>query len=265
MLKRADIKNFLLALPLAVLFCLTILPHEGKAQALWLQNKILQSSSDTPSPQEIRENKIQEFYKNNNLEATKLDDTVLSLLDESQFSYLGGGKNKIKRIKNNIEKLAQYTGVEGVDKFTNAANIHGIYSVTGIEYIKDSLAELLRDDLISKETHDVVWNYAYSLYSQGLKNATDAAKYADDQELSLQISTYANRMTDVINQCPTVEIIRAKYQSGCWSCLVVEKLTSAFMTAASKAYSLSQKAGLVLLECIFSYPVGTRKYLKRTH
>lgn len=51
----------------------------------------------------------------------------------------------------------------------------------------------------------------------------------------------------VDGQCPTTDLLRAKYTSGCWSCLVVEKLSSAFMTAASKAYSIAQRAGLVLL------------------
>lgn len=49
------------------------------------------------------------------------------------------------------------------------------------------------------------------------------------------------------SMCPSSEILRAKYQSGCWSCLVVEKLTSAFLTAAKSAYGLSQRAGVTLL------------------
>lgn len=47
--------------------------------------------------------------------------------------------------------------------------------------------------------------------------------------------------------CPTIDQLRMKYQSGCWSCLVVERLVSAFLTAASKAYGLAQKAGLTVL------------------
>lgn len=48
-------------------------------------------------------------------------------------------------------------------------------------------------------------------------------------------------------QCVTVAELKARYQSGCWSCLVVEKLTSSFLKAASKAYGLSQRAGLIVL------------------
>lgn len=48
-------------------------------------------------------------------------------------------------------------------------------------------------------------------------------------------------------ECPTVTDLRAKYQSGCWSCLVVERLVSAFLNTAEDAYGLAQRAGLILL------------------
>ena len=48
-------------------------------------------------------------------------------------------------------------------------------------------------------------------------------------------------------RCPPIDVVRSKYQSGCWSCLVVEKLTSSFLNAAKSAYGLSQRAGLTLL------------------
>mgnify|MGYP002624012044 CR=1 FL=1 len=47
--------------------------------------------------------------------------------------------------------------------------------------------------------------------------------------------------------CPTYGEYREKYTSGCWSCLVVEKLTSAFLRAASKGLEICQKAGHTLL------------------
>ena len=53
--------------------------------------------------------------------------------------------------------------------------------------------------------------------------------------------------TSYVTECPMVTELRAKYQSGCWSCLVVEKLTSAFLSAAEKAYELAQRAGLIVL------------------
>ena len=53
--------------------------------------------------------------------------------------------------------------------------------------------------------------------------------------------------SDVDPSCESIDTIRAKYQGGCWSCLVIEKLTSAFLTAASKAYGLAQRAGLIAL------------------
>jgi hypothetical protein len=39
----------------------------------------------------------------------------------------------------------------------------------------------------------------------------------------------------------------AQYQSGCWSCLVMEKLTSAFLNAAKHGLPVTQKAGITIL------------------
>ena len=47
--------------------------------------------------------------------------------------------------------------------------------------------------------------------------------------------------------CPTTEQLRAKYEAGCWSCLVMEKLTSAFLYAADKGLGITKKAGIVVL------------------
>lgn len=48
-------------------------------------------------------------------------------------------------------------------------------------------------------------------------------------------------------KCATIEQLKARYQSGCWSCLVIEKLSSSFLKVASLAYTLSQKGGLIVL------------------
>lgn len=247
MMKLADIRKLLFLLPLAVILNLSNI-HETQAQGqMSIANSVL--SLMTPSSEETPETKTDEYYKNNNLTASQVDPEILALLDESKFGYFGDGKNKIKRIKKNLEKLAEYTGREGADKFTSRENNIGIFSTTGIEYIKTALKELVQDQLLTKNQADAIAYHATELYQQGRENADKAAAYAGDQNLSQQIQNYSERMEKQVltNDCPTIDLIRAKYQSGCWSCLVVEKLSSAFMTAASKAYSLSQKAGLILL------------------
>ena len=48
-------------------------------------------------------------------------------------------------------------------------------------------------------------------------------------------------------ECPDTVDLQAKYGSGCWSCLIFEKLTSAFLHAAKKGLPITQKAGATLL------------------
>lgn len=47
--------------------------------------------------------------------------------------------------------------------------------------------------------------------------------------------------------CPTYADYVAKYNVGCWSCLVMEKITSSFLRVASKGLKVCQEAGHILL------------------
>ena len=42
-------------------------------------------------------------------------------------------------------------------------------------------------------------------------------------------------------------VFRAQHTAGCWSCLVVERLTSAFLNAAKHGLPITQKAGVIIL------------------
>lgn len=72
------------------------------------------------------------------------------------------------------------------------------------------------------------------------------AKDGDKYETKINYNE-TQQASNVDPSCESIDTIRAKYQGGCWSCLVIEKLTSAFLTAASKAYGLAQRAGLIAL------------------
>ena len=47
--------------------------------------------------------------------------------------------------------------------------------------------------------------------------------------------------------CPTTAQYKARYTAGCWTCLVFEPLTSAFLWAADKGLAVTQSAGKMLL------------------
>lgn len=68
------------------------------------------------------------------------------------------------------------------------------------------------------------------------------------QELKERANEKKEEVVAAVMECSSIQYLRDKYVgSGCWACLVVERLTSSFLTAASKAYSLAQKAGLIAL------------------
>lgn len=53
-------------------------------------------------------------------------------------------------------------------------------------------------------------------------------------------------------ECPLIEELRARYNSGCWSCLVLGELITAFLEAAKKGLPVTQKAGVTLLWVCFA-------------
>ncbi len=63
------------------------------------------------------------------------------------------------------------------------------------------------------------------------------------------VATNGEELTAEMNTtgCPLVSKYLRKYTSGCWSCLVVEKLTSAFLRVASTGLPVCESAGKTLL------------------
>lgn len=55
-------------------------------------------------------------------------------------------------------------------------------------------------------------------------------------------------VTEVVNagKC-SAAVYRAQHSAGCWSCLVIERLTSAFLQVAKNGLPVTQKAGVALL------------------
>jgi murein DD-endopeptidase MepM/ murein hydrolase activator NlpD len=48
-------------------------------------------------------------------------------------------------------------------------------------------------------------------------------------------------------ECASIAQYRARYSSGCWTCLVMEPLISAFLTAAKNGLGVTQRAGIAVL------------------
>ena len=162
--------------------------------------------------------------------------------------------NDASSVKQNLAQATvlgnyrQYASVVGED--SAAEDIREKLSIS-LKYALEYNKNLPENQRLTEEEVQLIENEATRLLQIGAEHAKKAAQ-ADGKDLNDNIT---EATADALNPentvsdefCPPTKILRAKYQSGCWSCLVVEKLTSAFLTAAKQAYGLSQRAGITLL------------------
>ena len=119
--------------------------------------------------------------------------------------------------------------------------------------LTDGLNQAIAQGFLTVEEASVIEIEADNLIRTGTSRAIKAAEADGEghtfireiQDGSASALSAENSISD--GTCPSTEFLRQKYHSGCWSCLVVEKLSSAFLTAAKSAYGLSQRAGITLL------------------
>ena len=244
MIMCAEIKKFLLALPLVAGLCVFV--------------------AKSPSAAEFES--VTDYYASlEKLDYKKMSPYVAEIID---------------RIDKKADKAFSSSDISSsLQILTDAANgsanwstrdekVWKNYKTTwwgmGDSYIEDISEDLKRkvkkrmaDGYLTSDEGKAILDLTSQLVSIGSVRVSEALQY--DKKLSKNEKRRARQERKITkgtaaalevisgSDCPTVDLIRAKYQAGCWSCLIVEKLSSAFMTAASKAYSLSQKAGLILL------------------
>lgn len=229
MITRADIRNFLTALVIT---------------AVCLGATSVNSQENPPNYVTL----AGEYYEKNNIKALEFDAEIKQVLKshEKDVHYFGGGANKLSNLQDHLERLVKATGKDGAKDFFLD---NGSTAKNHLNRVKTLTNELAAKNILSVDEANAIKNYAINTFAFGSDRAAKVFEEVDGSKLAevvgeVKQSALTSFETD---DCPTVDIIRAKYQAGCWSCLVVEKLSSAFMTAASKAYSLSQRAGLILL------------------
>ncbi len=184
---------------------------------------------------------VAEFYKDK--EKVELNSEIESKLKSIDNS---DAKDALKL----LQTLSNFTGTSGSKAFNKrgAFNYQDARAENTLQDLKEKLTNLRTNGEITADEQMAILDYAKNnLYAVGAERAEEFAKQQGDISRVEDIKEANQSVAEDFDNCPTVDQIRAKYTSGCWSCLVVEKITSAFMTAASKAYSLSQKAGLILL------------------
>ena len=202
----------------------------------------------------------------------KLERTTVSSVVSEAFSGAGiQGSTDYGRIQESLEKLRNAANGEqvynsaGLLQFSTAEgqylNKWGMDSTMEdiVENLQSRVNDALKNKVISQEEANMIMEEGARLYNTGVDRAIEAYKadgkkgcglWGTDCEKRLEqarADTLADENIIVGRQCPTVPELREKYQSDCWSCLVVERLVSAFLNTAEDAYGLAQRAGLVLL------------------
>ncbi len=145
-----------------------------------------------------------------------------------------------------LDKLSDYTSKEGYDKALKGAFQKNL--LAHAQKAQNNLDDLKKEGYISENDYlslkielDNMVRMAENRLAEVLEETQETKKQEKLEKLSQKIET------KILQACPTAAQLQARYQAGCWSCLVVEKLTSAFLHAASKGIIVTQEAGIAVL------------------
>lgn len=145
-----------------------------------------------------------------------------------------------------VAKLEEYTTRAGYDKGLGSAGDSRILDAS--QAAIDNLDSLKNDGHISVEDYEKVKAAIGKVTNEALQRAQAAATYTKEEEKVEKAQEDIAEVKDsILQRCPTTEQYKARYGAGCWSCLVMERLTSSFLHAADKGLHITQKAGMVLL------------------
>ncbi len=215
-------------------------------------------SNDKPMTNLAKKDAVAKYAKEQGWEKQEIDPEIESLLEDikNRTDYASvnwfkdrfgkehkpSGKQEAKNLKSTFEKMSDWSDPENLTQASSRSDDKA-------KDVRKWTDDLLQKGAINEAERDKLVQYADKMLSENLNNLEeslneierkDEARKTNEVQLDVAANLYGS-------ECPTSDIVRAKYQAGCWSCLVVEKLTSSFLRAASGAYGLAQKAGLVVL------------------
>ncbi len=159
----------------------------------------------------------------------------------------------------NIKNLQAMGISDTMNLLRTYANEQGHYDVlvfgdAEVTNAAQDLVEAIQDAVSAKklteaEANTILQEAERIIREGGKKDIEIYEKTAlNPSRVSLMESHMNRAISELYEYCPNIATIRAKYTSGCWSCMVIERLTASFMTAAEKGIEVSKKAGIVLLK-----------------
>lgn len=206
---------------------------------------------------EERKAKIQEVYASKpKITMSKEVEAILN--KDLKF---GGGKARRNKAKRELNRLIEagsdyYKAKRGIRFGDSNAEDY-------FQDIKDALDDFVEDGIWTEEEMRIVINEVERIHEQVISRVEEASKYEKKDRVARRVQEeVASEREDVKEElaewrgavaCPNSTELRAKYTSGCWSCLVLERLISAFLHAANKGLPIVQKAGITLLWIGFAF------------
>ena len=176
-----------------------------------------------------------------------------------------GGSALLKTTLHGLGKSSDYTSYDSyvyaykeleeklapspIGGYTTGSSFEKEDVVTLAKRANDALNTMLEKGLITEEEYIIEKDRITNLVQKARADVMEQINQLDiSEEAKLALKERTNEVVANIGECSSIQYIKDKYMgSGCWACLVVERLTSSFLNAASKAYSLAQKAGLIAL------------------
>ena len=198
-------------------------------------------AAPSPAAAQTLEDKLESAVSN---DALKADDQIEKILEKIN-------KKNRKWVSQSLKELAKEEQAVETDWWLMDSD----YEVH-MKQLKQFVNLALEDEELTQEEADLLMGEAVRRYNDTMdkliekrcadKTGKERVKCEQSYE-DARSETLEDENIIVGRQCPTVLELREKYQSDCWSCLVVERLVSAFLNTAEDAYGLAQRAGLVLL------------------
>ncbi len=181
----------------------------------------------------------------------KVSQEIQDILERVKKSTQKGVEGKARSLEQALERLSQYTTEDGYKKYTGSRVWSNDQAIDVQKLAIKQLDGLYKKGAISKEEYQKVLKEIEHLTKVGSSRAKEAAEKAGKEKKVKKIETREEKMAKVIENktlgCKTSAQVRAEVTAGCWSCLVLEKVSSAFLYAAKAGLGVSQKAGVALL------------------
>ena len=181
--------------------------------------------------------------KADNLSKQEVSETAKDILEN-----VDGKRRKARKAKKAMEKLAEYSDAENYFKAKRGVRF-------GDSNIEDKADKAARKINKLKEAGEITAEEAHYLKQEteklaqaALNNTVEISKEVSPERVTKELVGDSNDIkAGSLQTCATSAQLKARYYSGCWSCFVLEKLTSAFLYAAKSGLNVTQRAGIVLL------------------